>query len=74
MQLTADLQLVSSWGMSGAILALPHVTLWYVLGQLCIVCLPVTDTILQNGYWNVDAYIVFYACINASVTVGILNF
>lgn len=75
MKLTAHLQLVSNWGMSGAVLALPCVTLWCVLGQLCTVYLPVTDTVLQNGYWDVDAYIVFfYACINASVTVGIVNF
>lgn len=66
MKLTAHLQLVSSWGMSGAILPVHHMPLWGVLGQLCAVYLPVIDTVLQNGHWDVDAYIAFlclYKCL-----------
>lgn len=43
-----------------------HMPLWGMLGQLCTVCLPLIDTVLQNGRWDVDAYIAFlclYKCL-----------
>ena len=66
MKLTAHLQQVSSWLMSEAMRPVHHMPLWGMLGQLCTVCLPLIDTVLQNGRWDVDAYIAFlclYKCL-----------
>ena len=63
-------KLENEWGYT----VLPHMPLCCVLGQLCTLYLPVTDTVLQNGDWDVDACFAFYACIGAYVTVSILNF